>query len=188
MPRIVSVRRAACSPNGIRRLLTYRGSRLAARWGFAKAGTLGWWWKVTDGSGTRRSASNFPTFEACIEDATEHGYVLERPGAAPGAAASGQPRAPARSPETRFAGSAPATGADGIAIYTDSGGDIVIRQCCADRPFESVVTISPEYAGTMIEALQRQLGTVRLGCPTVAACETRCFERNLTRAHELNHT
>jgi len=46
---------------------------------------------------------------------------------------------------------------DPIAIYTDSEGDIIIRQQHPDRPLDSVITIPAHQVYGVIEALQRQV-------------------------------
>jgi hypothetical protein len=46
---------------------------------------------------------------------------------------------------------------DAIAIYTDSEGDIVIRQQRADLPYDVTITIPSRHAHSVIEGVQRQL-------------------------------
>lgn len=57
---------------------------------------------------------------------------------------------------------------DAIAIYTDSEGDIVIRQQRADSPVDSVITIPARNAHSVIEGLQREQKG-RFGAPLAAA-------------------
>jgi hypothetical protein len=132
---------------------------MGAKWGFAKAGTLGWWWKVADG-GTiviRRSVGNFQTLEDCMGDARKHGYVLQMPTAAPSVVEPAERVESTQPPDRTLAGSAPANAIDPIAIYIDVEGDIIIRQQHAARPIESVITIPLQHAYSVIEAIQQQV-------------------------------
>ena len=132
---------------------------MGARWGFAKAGTLGWWWKVADAGTvvTRRSVRNFQTLEDCVGDARKHGYVLQMPTAAPFVVEPAERAEFTQSPDITLAGSAPANAIDPIAIYTDAEGDIIIRQQHAARPIETVITIPSQHAYSVIEGIQRQV-------------------------------
>jgi hypothetical protein len=46
---------------------------------------------------------------------------------------------------------------DAIAVYTNSDGDIVIRQQRADVPVDAVITLPMQHAYSVIEGIQRQL-------------------------------
>lgn len=129
---------------------------MGARWGFAKEGTLGWWWKVADGGTTviRRSVRNFHTLEDCVEDARKHGYVL--PAAARSGVEPSQGVESRQSPDGTLAGRAAANAIDAITIYADVEGDIIIRQQHAASPITSVITIPLQHADSVIEELQRQ--------------------------------
>ncbi|MGZ8230216.1 MAG: hypothetical protein ACXWUS_11285 [Burkholderiales bacterium] len=139
---------------------------MAARWGFAKAGTLGWGWKVADEGTivTRRSVRNFQTLEDCVQDAIKHGYVLETPTAAACVVKPAEAAESTQSSDATLAGSTPAKAmgirrVDPIAIYADAEGDIILRQQCVERLIDTIVTIPAEDAYTMIEAMQRHLET-----------------------------
>ena len=46
---------------------------------------------------------------------------------------------------------------DAIAVYTDSEGDIIIRQQRADLPDDVIIAIPYKHAYSVIEGIQRQL-------------------------------
>ena len=60
---------------------------------------------------------------------------------------------------------------DAIAIYTDSEGDIIIRQQHADSLVDNVITIPARNVHNIIEALQREQKG-RFAAPLAAAGST----------------